>query len=52
MVRLDRFDVVQVKRGQHAFRLVTLGSTNFYEAFRTKFNFRIRPDAVPSRNRA
>ena len=33
-------------------RLVTLGSTNFYEAFRTKFNFRIRPDAVPSRNRS
>ena len=52
MVRLERADVVQVKRGQHAFRLVTLGSTNFYEAFRTKFNFRIRPDAVPSRNRS
>jgi NAD+ kinase len=51
MVRLERADVVQVKRGKHAFRLVTLGSTNFYEAFRTKFNFRIRPDAVPSRNR-
>jgi NAD+ kinase len=51
MVRLERADVVQVKRGKHAFRLVTLGSTNFYEAFRTKFNFRIRPDAVTSRNR-
>jgi hypothetical protein len=22
---------------------------DFYEAFRTKFNFKIRPDAVPSR---
>ena len=36
--------------GQTAFKLVTLESTNFYEAFRTKFNFRIRPDAVPSRD--
>ncbi len=49
LVRLDRLDIVRVRRGEHAFRLVTLGSTNFYEAFRTKFNFRIRPDAVPSR---
>ena len=51
MVRLERFDAIQVRRGEHAFRLVTFGSTNFYEAFRTKFNFRIRPDAVPSRGR-
>ena len=29
-------------------RLVTFGTTNFYEAFRTKFNFQIRPNAVPS----
>ena len=42
-------DVVDVRRGQHLFRLVTLDSTNFYEAFRTKFNYKIRPDAVPSR---
>jgi NAD+ kinase len=42
-------DVVRVIRGRHAFRLITVGSTNFYEAFRSKFNFRIRPDAVPSR---
>jgi NAD+ kinase len=47
--RLVQWDIVRVTRGEHAFRLVTLGSTNFYEAFRTKFNFRIRPDAVPSR---
>ena len=52
LVRLERDDVVQVKRGRHAFRLVNLGSTTFYEAFRTKFNFRIRPDAVPSRSRS
>lgn len=42
-------DVVRVVRGSHSFRLVSLGSTNFYEAFRSKFNFRIRPDAVPTR---
>ena len=42
-------DVVDVRRGKHLFRLVTLDSTNFYEAFRTKFNYKIRPDAVPSR---
>lgn len=42
-------DVVRVIRGVHIFRLISLGNTNFYEAFRTKFNFRIRPDAVPTR---
>ena len=52
MTPLEQLDAIQVRRGEHAFRLVTLGSTNFYEAFRTKFNFRIRPDAIPSRGRA
>ena len=47
--QLIRWDIVRVQRGDVAFRLVTLRTTNFYEAFRTKFNFRIRPDAVPSR---
>lgn len=47
--RLEQWDSISVTRGNEAFRLVTLDSTNFYEAFRTKFNFRIRPDAVPSR---
>jgi NAD+ kinase len=46
---LERWDIVRVSQGEHAFKLVTLKSTNFYEAFRTKFNFRIRPDAIPSR---
>ncbi|MBA2276652.1 MAG: NAD(+)/NADH kinase [Chloroflexia bacterium] len=46
-VRQD--DVVRVTRGEHAFRLVVTGSTSFYDAVRTKFNFQIRPDAVPSR---
>jgi NAD+ kinase len=42
-------DVIKVRRGIHTFRLISLGNTNFYEAFRTKFNFQIRPDAVPTR---
>jgi NAD+ kinase len=42
-------DIIRVTRGKHTFRLITLTTTNFYEAFRTKFNFQIRPDAVPSR---
>jgi NAD+ kinase len=49
LVHLHQWDNVRVVRGEHTFRLVTLTSTNFYEAFRTKFNFRIRPDAIPSR---
>jgi NAD+ kinase len=51
-VHLQQWDVVRVLRGDHSFQLVMLASTNFYEAFRTKFNFRIRPDAVPSRGHA
>lgn len=42
-------DVIRVRRGRHSFRLISFSTTNFYEAFRSKFNFRIRPDAVPSR---
>lgn len=49
LIHLKPWDIIRVSRGKHAFRLVTLPTTNFYEAFRTKFNFRIRPDAVPSR---
>lgn len=50
-IELAENDLVRVVRGRHHFRLVTLKSMNFYEAFRTKFNFKIRPDAVPSRLR-
>jgi NAD+ kinase len=46
---LQQGDLVTVRRGSHRFRLVDLGSTSFYEAVRTKFNFQIRPDAVPTR---
>lgn len=41
-------DVIQVTAGVHTFNMISLGGTNFYEAFRSKFNFRIRPDAVPT----
>lgn len=50
--RLQQWDVVRVSKSNVTFRLVTFDSMNFYEAFRSKFNFKIRPDAVPSRNRA
>jgi NAD+ kinase len=46
---LGKGDLITVRRGEHRFRLVSFGSTSFYEAFRTKFNFQIRPDAVPTR---
>ncbi len=42
-------DVIRIKRGVHTFQLVTFGNTNFYDAIREKFNFQIRPDAVPTR---
>lgn len=42
-------DLIQVRRGSHRFRLVLLPEMNFYEAFRSKFNFQIRPDARPTR---
>lgn len=48
---LRQWDVVRVSKSNVTFRLVTFDSMNFYEAFRSKFNFKIRPDAVPSRNR-
>ncbi len=47
--QLQYGDVVKVRRGIHTFRQIALGSTDFYEAFRTKFNFQIRPGAGPSR---
>lgn len=47
--RLVAGDVVHIHRGLHRFRLVVLPGMNFYQAFRSKFNFLIRPDAVPTR---
>ncbi len=48
-LRLQQNDVVKVTRGEHKFRLVKLNFTSFYQAFREKFNFQIRPNAIPSR---
>ena len=42
-------DVIKVERGIHTFQLVKVGSSNFYDAVREKFNFQIRPDAIPTR---
>jgi NAD+ kinase len=42
-------DVVRVRRGENFCRLISVGETDFYAAFRTKFNFRIRPDSEPTR---
>lgn len=49
---LGRGDLITIRRGQHTFQLVKVGSSNFYDAVRTKFNFQIRPDAIPSRGAA
>ncbi|HEU0164553.1 MAG TPA: hypothetical protein VFQ54_05865, partial [Thermomicrobiales bacterium] len=47
---LGYLDTVTIRRGEHTFQLVKIGSHNFYEAVRTKFNFQIRPDAIPTRS--
>lgn len=44
-------DVIKIQRGAHTFQLARVGRVSFYESVRTKFNFRIRPNAVPSRSR-
>lgn len=40
-------DVVRVRCGENLCRLISVGESDFYEAFRTKFNFRIRPELEP-----
>ncbi len=45
---IQQGDIVRVARDDHPFRMIHLHDTNFYEAFRTKFNYLIRPDARPS----
>lgn len=46
---LRQGDLVKIQRGEHQFRLVRVGFSNFYDAIRTKFNFQVRPNAIPSR---
>lgn len=48
---LEQNDVVKIEKGEHTFQLARVGTLSFYESVRTKFNFRIRPNAVPSRLR-
>jgi NAD+ kinase len=52
VANLDFGDVVKIRQGVHAFKLISVGGTSFYDAFRTKFNFTIRPDAIPTRRPA
>jgi NAD+ kinase len=48
-LKLQRNDLVKIRRGEHTFQLIRVGITNFYDAIRTKFNFQVRPDAIPTR---
>lgn len=49
---LHRGDIVRVRRGEQQFALVLLEGMSFFSAVRSRFNFLIRPDAVPSRTGA
>lgn len=46
--QLKRGDVVSVTKGPHRFRLIVTEQMSFYTAFQSKFNYSIRPGAVPS----
>lgn len=46
---IGRGDLIRITRGEHTSQLIRVGITNFYDAIRTKFNFQVRPDAIPSR---
>ncbi|MEZ4572177.1 MAG: NAD(+)/NADH kinase [Thermomicrobiales bacterium] len=48
LAEIGQGDLVQVDRNNHPFRMIHLEGMNFYEAFRSKFNYLIRPDATPS----
>jgi NAD+ kinase len=41
-------DLIRIDRAPEEFQLVMLEGTDFYQAFRSKFNYMIRPDAVPT----
>jgi NAD+ kinase len=49
--QLQRGDIIQVTAGDQPFRMIMMEGMNFYDAFRSKFNYSIRPDAVPSLGR-
>lgn len=41
-------DIVRVRKGIEQFRLIVVPGMSFYDAFRSKFNYLIRPNARPS----
>jgi NAD+ kinase len=45
---LQKGDIVHVAAATQEFRLVMVEGSDFYQAFRNKFNYMIRPQAVPS----
>ncbi|MFW6073954.1 MAG: NAD(+)/NADH kinase [Chloroflexota bacterium] len=45
---LQRGDVIRVERGEPNFNMIMLPGMSFFESFRTKFNYLIRPEADPS----
>lgn len=52
LIEVHHRDVFKIERGTHTFQLAKLGSTDFYQAVREKFNFQIRPGVTPSRQSA
>jgi NAD+ kinase len=45
---LQMGDIIQIEAAPAEFQLVMVHGTDFYQAFRSKFNYMIRPQAVPS----
>ena len=46
---LHRGDLIRIRRGAQPFSLVLLEGMSFFTAVRSRFNFLIRPNSVPSR---
>ncbi|TVR70850.1 MAG: NAD(+)/NADH kinase [Sphaerobacteraceae bacterium] len=45
---LHKGDIIQISAASAEFQLVMVEGTDFYQTFRSKFNYMIRPQAVPS----
>ena len=45
---LHNGDIIQISSASAEFQLVMVEGTDFYQTFRSKFNYMIRPQAVPS----
>lgn len=48
LCRLQPGDQVRVRNGVERFQLIVVPGMSFYDAFRNKFNYMIRPEARPS----